>query len=171
MLPQKVQQQAHPHLEPVGLPDLEGPLPGDALDPGQILRVLLQDGEGLLPEFLHQPPGGGGPHPLDGPGGQVLLNGLYPHGHPALHDLGLELLPVGGVAAPGAVDGQALPGGGAGHAAHHRHRLPGAHRQAEHGVAILLIAEEDRVHGALQKVQLFLFHGRQLPFFVYGQIR
>ncbi|MFQ8759373.1 MAG: hypothetical protein ACLSAF_07915 [Intestinimonas sp.] len=37
VLPQKGQQQAHAHLEPEGVPDLEGPLPGDALDAGEVL--------------------------------------------------------------------------------------------------------------------------------------
>ena len=165
VLPQKGQQQAHAHLEPEGVPDLEGPLPGDALDAGEVLRVLLQHGEGIRAELLHQPPCGGGAHPLHRAGGQVFQDGLFPHGDPALHDLSLELLSIGGVAAPASLDGEPLAGGGAGHAAHHRHRFALPHGEAQHGVAVFFIAENHRVHRALQDRQfLVLLQGGKLLF-------
>ena len=155
VLPQKIQQPPHAHLEPEGLPDLEGTLAGDSLDLGELFGMLLQDVEGVGAELLHQPPGGGGAYPFDGAGGQVFKDGLFSHGDAPLHDLGLELLAVGGVAAPGALDGQTLAGCGAGHAAHHRHRLAVSHAEAEDGIAVFLVAEDDGLHRPLHQGEFF----------------
>ena len=104
MLPQKLQQAAHAHLLPEVLPHGQGPLAGDALDLSEPLRVLLQHRQGLLPELLHHPPGGGGADAPHRAGGQVVKDGLGACGHPPLHRLGLELLPVGGVVHPCPLD-------------------------------------------------------------------
>ena len=57
---EEVQQPAHGQLLAQGLVDGLRPPGGDPPDLGELLGVLLDDGEDLLPEGVHQPPGGGG---------------------------------------------------------------------------------------------------------------
>ncbi len=77
-----------------------------------------------------------------------------PHGHPPLYDLGLKLLPVGAVAGPLAVDGEALPG-----------FIPGmvpttvtssplvGGFEAQDGIAVLLVAVDHRGDSSVQEDQ------------------
>ena len=157
---EEVQQPAHGQLQAEGLVDGLRPLGGDAPHLGQLLGVLLDDGEDILPKDVQQPPGGGGADALDGPGGQVFQQSLLPHGHPPLHDLGLKLLPVGAVAGPLAVDGEALPGVHSRHGAHHGDLLPlvGGF-EAQDGIAVLLVAVDHRGDGSVQEDQ---FRGRSI---------
>ena len=150
---EEVQQPPHGELHAQGLADGLRPLGGDALDPGELLRVLLDDGEDIFPEGVHQPPGGGYAHPLDGPGGQVFQHSLFSHGHPPLHDLRLELFAVCTVAGPLAVDGQALTGADPGHDAHHGDLVPVGGVQAQDRIAVLLVAVDHRGDGSFQKNQ------------------
>ena len=71
---EKLHEKPHTHLLAEGVPNLPGPLGGDAPDAGELLRVLLQHGEGVLPELLNEQPGGGLAHPLHRPGGQVVVD-------------------------------------------------------------------------------------------------
>ena len=155
VLGEKLHQPADPHLLPEDLTDLPGPLFGDALDLGQLLRVLLNDSEGLLPECLDNQPCGGLAHPLDGPGGQVVEDFLHALGQAALHHFRLHLGAVGGVPGPAAPDGQVLPRRHPGHRAHHRDLLP-VDVQFEDGVAVFLILENNRGDGALDLLQLLV---------------
>ena len=125
-------------------------LGGDALDAAQLLRLLLDDEEGVRAETLHQTAGGGTSHALEDAGGQVRHRVLLAAGHPTLHALGGELGAVYRVDAPHAGDGHALAGGGAGDTAHHGDRLVLAvHGKEEDGVAVLLVVEYYAVYGAL----------------------
>ena len=138
VLPQELRQTLHTHLLTEHVPDLPGPLGGDAPDAGELLRVVLDDLEHVLSELLHQQPGGGLAHPLHSPGGQVVIDLLQALGQAALHHLRLELGTIGGVPGPAAPHGQILPRGDAGHGAHHRGLLLPA-VQAQNRIAVLLV--------------------------------
>ena len=144
---EEVQQPPHPRLVAVALGDLHGPPGGDPLDLAQQLRLLLHHPQGVDPEAVHDPLRRGGAHPLDDPGGQVGADLRLGGGHVALHLLRLDLVPVGGVADPAAGDDQVLPRRGAGDGPHHRHHLAVAGDQAEDGVAVLLILENEIQYG------------------------
>ena len=146
---QKVQQPPHAGLDAVALADLHGLPGGDALDPGEELRLLLQNPQGVLPEALHQLLRRGGAHALHHAGGEVAEDIGFRGGHVALHPQGLELLAVDGVGHPLAVHHQTLAGGGAGNGAHHGDYLAVAGHQAEDGVAVLLILEDEVEDGAV----------------------
>ena len=154
---EKIQQPPHGQLHTQGLADGLRPLGGDALDLCEPVGTVLNDGENVLPEGVHQPPGGDGAHPLDGPGGQVFHQGLFAYGQTPLHDLRLELLAVCTVALPLAMHRQPLPGADAGHGAHHSDLIPVGGVQAQDGIAVLLVPVDDRGDGAFQKDQ---FRGR-----------
>ena len=161
VLPQKLHQPPAPHLLAEGLADLRRPLFGDALDLGQLLRLLLDDGEGVLSELLDDQPGGGLAHPLHRPGGQIVVDLLQPLGQAALHHLCLHLGAVGGVPGPAAPDRQILPRRHPRHGAHHRHLLV-VDVQLEDGVAVLLVLENNGGDCTLQQFQLLVRHGRHL---------
>ena len=148
---EKIQQPTHGQLHTQGLVNGFGPFGGDALDLRQPLGVLFDDGEDIRPKGIHQPPGGDAAHALDSAGGQIFQNGFFPHGHPPLHDLGLELGAVGAVVGPLTVDGEALAGVDARHGAHDGDLLVLlVGFQAEDGIAVFLVAVDDRGDGAFQ---------------------
>ena len=155
VLCKELHQPAGPHLLAEDLADLPGPLFGDALDFGQLLRVLLDDGESLLPEGLNNQPGGGLAHPLDGPGGEVVEDFLHALGQAAVHHLRLHLGAVGGVPGPAAPDGQVFPRRHPGHGAHHRDLLP-MDIQLEDGIPVFLILKNNSGDGALDLLQLLV---------------
>ncbi len=148
VLGQKFRQTAHPHLLPEILADGPGPFGGHAADFTQPLRIVLNDGQGVLPETVHDLPCQPHADPLHRSGGQIFKHRLLPHGHTPHHHLRLELFAVAGVAAPGALQLQRLAGGHAGHAAHRCDLSPFGAVQLEHGVAVLLVAEQHGGHRA-----------------------
>ena len=129
--------------------DLHGLLGCDALQGGQLLRLLLDDAQGVGAEAIHQPGGGGGPHTLQHAGGEVAHDAVLILGHAALHQLGGHLHAVGGVVDPHAGNGHALAGGGKGDAAHHRYHLALVGQQAQHRIAVFLVLEHHVFHSAL----------------------
>ena len=64
VLGQKGHQPPQAHVPAEALRDLLGLAGGDAFERGQALRLPLQNVQGLRPEPLHNPPRGGGAHPL-----------------------------------------------------------------------------------------------------------
>ena len=158
VLRQKFHQPPGPHLLAKDLANLPGPLSGNPLDFGQLLRVLLHNGEGVLPELLNDEPCGGLAHPLHRSGGQVVVNFLQPLGQAPVHHLRLHLRPVGGVSGPPAPDGQILPRRNPRHGPYHRDLLP-PDVQPEDGVTVLLVLINNRGDGTLQQLQFLLRHG------------
>ncbi|MPM64100.1 hypothetical protein SDC9_110986 [bioreactor metagenome] len=146
---EKIQQTAHPHLKPEGLPQRQGLFSGDSPQAGEPLRLLLQNAQGVRSEFVHQPPGGGGAHPLQGPGGQIVQNRLFPRGHAPLGYLCLELLAVGAVPPPGAVYRESLSRRRPGQAAHHGQFPPIRGFQAQNSIAVVLIAKDHGGYGSV----------------------
>ncbi len=65
--------------------------PGDALDALQLLRLLLENQQRILPEPLDQPLRDGGPHALEYAGGEVGHDVRLALRHTAFHALGGEL--------------------------------------------------------------------------------
>ena len=141
VLPEKLQQLPQPGEIAVAFSDLLGLPGGDALDDRQILRPLLHDLQGSHAVALHQPVRQAGAYALDDAGAEIGQNLVLRGGHVALHLLGLNLVPVDGVADPAAGDDQVLPWGGAGDGAHHGHRLPVRRHHAQHRVAVVRILE------------------------------
>ena len=88
-------QKFHHPLQPRQLPEgggqLHGLLGGDALDGLQPLRLLLDNGQGVRPEAVHQPLGGGGADALENAGGQIGRDVLPRLRHAALHGFRREL--------------------------------------------------------------------------------
>ena len=56
--------------------DLPGDPKADALDLGQLLRLLLHDPQRIIAEFLYDPGCHGGADPLDASGCQIAVHGL-----------------------------------------------------------------------------------------------
>ena len=113
---------------------------------------MLDDRQSVRTKFGHNLDGQTHADALDRTGGQILIDGLFAHRHMAHHHVGLELLPIGGVAAPRALQFQTLTGSHAGHTAHHRDlSLVGA-IHAEDGVAVFLVAEQQGGYGSLYAV-------------------
>ena len=132
-----------------GRGDLRGLFGRDALEGGQLLRLLLDDAEGVGAEALHQPRGGGGADALQHAGGQVAHDVVLLPGHAALHQLGGQLHAVGGVVNPHAGDGHALTGGGKRDAAHHGDQLALLGQQAQHRISVFFVLEHHVFHSAL----------------------
>ena len=149
VLRQKFQQAAHPHLFSEGVADGTGPLGGDPFQGGELLRLLLDDPQGVLPEGFDELPGSCLADALDGSGGQVVEDLLQPLGQAALHYVGPELGAVGGVAHPLPPDSEVLPRGHPGHGAHYRHLLL-PRVQAENRIAVFLVLKDDGGDGPLQ---------------------
>ena len=168
VLRQELQQAAHPHLLPEGLADGPGPLGGHPPQPGELLRLLLHDPQGVLAELLDEQAGGGLSHPFHRAGGQVVVDLLHPLGQAALHHIRPELHAVGGVAHPLALNGEVLPGGYPGHGAHHGHLLL-AHIQAQDGIAVFLILKDQRGDGPFQyrPFRTLLRHGDHSSLFLF----
>ena len=164
VLHQELQQTAHPHLLAEGLADGAGPLGRDPLQRGELLRLLLDDPQGVLPKVFHELPGGGLSDALDGPGGQIVEDLLEPLGQAALHRVRPELRSIDGVVDPLPPDGEVLPRGHPGHGPHHRHLLR-PRVQAEDGVAVFLVLKDDGGDGPLQGGAFFceLGHCGPLP--------
>ena len=147
---EEAQQTPHRQLNPEGIPHGQGALPGDPLNLRQQVGVFLHHREDVGAEGIHQTACGDGPHPLDGPGGQVDKDGLLPHGEPPLGNFRPQLTAIGAVVLPAAVDGQPLSRGGAGHHAHHGdllRLLP--QRKAQNGITVFLVAEHNGGDGAV----------------------
>ena len=161
VLGEEIQKPPHTHLEPEGLPHSLCPLLGDALDPGQLLRLVLQHLQCPVPELVDHFPGGGDPHPLYDPRGQVVKDRLLPHGHGPAGHLGLELLAVGGVVGPGPLGGEGLPRRHAGNTPHHGHQVLLPHIKTENGIPVLLILIDNGVHRTAENIP-FLRHGGRL---------
>ena len=70
----------------------------------------------------------------------------------ALHLPGLQLLTVDGVGHPLAGDHQTLAGGGAGDGAYHRYHLAVGSHQAQDGIAVFLVLEDEIEYGTVHSV-------------------
>ena len=134
-----------------GRGDLRGLLCGDALEGGQLLRLLLDDAQSVGAEALHQPRGGGGANALQHAGGEIAHDVVLLAGHAALHQLGGQLHAVGGVVDPHAGDGHTLAGGGKGDAAHHGDQLALLGQQAQHCISVFLVLEHHVFHSAFNR--------------------
>ena len=96
-LGQKGHQPPQAHVPAEALRDLLGLAGGDAFERGQALRLPLQNVQGLRPEPLHNPPRGGGPHPLADAGGEIAEDLLLVLRQAPLQLHRPELFPVLGV--------------------------------------------------------------------------
>ena len=154
----KLHQTAHTGLLTKALGHLPRLGQADVLDGSQLIRVVLQDFQGLVPKTSHQDRGRGRADALHRAAGQVLVDGPLPCRHETLGEGGLELPPVDVVVHPGAADDHALAAGGIGEAAHDRDVLPVLIRQAQNGVTVVLVFIDDRIDGAgyLQKLDVLI---------------
>ena len=153
-------QPPHPGLIAEALPDLFGPPGGDSLDLGQLSRILLQHHQAVGPEALDDGAGGGGPHALDHPGGQIVQYLVFLRGHIPLHLMNLHLVPVDRMAHPPSRHHQVLPGRGKGDGPHRRHRLAVGSDQPEDSVAVLLVLINNMGDGPADRA---FIHGAEPP--------
>ena len=96
---------AHHFLFGPGVLDALAPLAADSVDFLQAFRLVLDDVEDLLPEFLHEFRGVDRADPLDHAASEILLDPFQRGGGLGLERVRLELDSVIAVTLPGALCG------------------------------------------------------------------
>ena len=136
---EKFHDLAHARLTAELRAEIAGFLQGDARHQCQLLRVPLQDQQGLVPEIFHDPGRHHGADALDGPAAQIALDLQGRLGQHPLEKFRLELLAEIGVAGPLARDHQPLAQNRHGDGAHHGDGISAAAVQPQDRVAVVII--------------------------------
>ena len=139
-------------------------LAAHAADPQQPVRLLVQHAKGVLAEGIHDACGHGFAHALDEAGTEIMADALHGCGQQVLVVFHGKLPPEARVVHPAAHQLQRCPRLRRNHVPHHAdHVALGQRAQAQHGVAVFLVVEDDAVEhaGKLLRCVLRLLHGGQ----------
>ena len=147
----------HVGLEAEGCAELICLTHADAPQGRELLRMVPQDVQGIIPEGRYDERRRRGADALDDAACEVVVYRLAAGGHHPFDVFRLELLPVGRVARPGAPGGHALAACGQRDAADHRRLRAIVQLHAQDGIAVVLVEKED-VHDAALNLFQLLFH-------------
>ena len=155
---QKFHQTAQAELTPERFAHLHRFFHGNALQPRQLLRLVLHDVQRTGAEGRDDQRSRRRADALDDAAGEVFIDLLRALRQSALGSLGLKLSAVRRVARPAPVNDQLLPGRGEGQAAGDGHILSAVCLYRENGIAVFFIRKDDLSDGAGELGPFGLFH-------------